>query len=160
MIEIASPATPQLSSLLPLVVRPRRRRSADGAAPTSCDRRRRIWSQCQRCTLTSTDQPVKVQRARSFYLSKSDTRTSQIPIDPSAKSSSFRPAISCLGASRTSVVRARGSFCIAGLRETCTGADIQTLNDAFIKDSFLVDHASSEGTQHRRRVSPCRINRT
>ncbi|MDQ6869811.1 MAG: hypothetical protein M3178_16175 [Pseudomonadota bacterium] len=41
--------------------------------------------QCRRRTLTSTDQPVKVQHARSFYLSKSDARTPQIPIDPSAK---------------------------------------------------------------------------
>ena len=32
-------------------------------------------------TLTSTDQPVKVQRARGFYLSKTDARTPQIRID-------------------------------------------------------------------------------
>jgi hypothetical protein len=41
-----------------------------------------------------------------------------------AKPSPLRPAISCLGASRTPVVGARGWFRDAGVRETCTGADI------------------------------------
>ena len=41
MIEIASPATPQLSSLLPLVVRPRRRRSPNDAPGTSREHDRR-----------------------------------------------------------------------------------------------------------------------
>src|ERR1700720_4237336 len=41
MIEIASPATPQLSSLLPLAVRPRRRRSSNDAPGASREHGRR-----------------------------------------------------------------------------------------------------------------------
>ena len=41
MIEIASPATPQLSSLLSLVVRPRRRRSPNDAPGASREHGRR-----------------------------------------------------------------------------------------------------------------------
>jgi hypothetical protein len=78
MIEIASPATPQLSSLSPLVVRPRRRRSPEDApgAYREHDCREKHDSYADREWLFATLHPPKlssiavpaVRRRRPFPL--------------------------------------------------------------------------------------------
>src|ERR1700736_1063134 len=129
MIEIALSTTTQrrpFLPFLPLTVSQRRPRSVDDAAPTSCDRRRH-GEPHPNAGGACSPRPINPSKCRVAVIPTSRKQTIALlksPYIAAANPSPFRPAISCLGASRTPVVEARGRFCDAGVRETCTEAVI------------------------------------
>ena len=119
--------SPNLSAALfpSLIVRQRRRRSLDHTAPYLLLYRHR---RAPTLVPSTGSEPRHSHRstcqiAVTFAfpsLSKTDARSPQIPIARSVQNQAHLPAISCLGASPTPALGARGWPRHAGVRETCT----------------------------------------